>query len=582
MYKLLATLYFTVIIFGSYAVPLESFTGLPGTEETPDLIAQTLSEDISTASYYELLSWSHNLSLKETGSRKELQQRLMKYYNVKPPAVVQGEKRIIEIESAKETEYFTIESIKENYVVLRGDVVLTIQDKEKNIKHTIKADKIIFNQTENTVTARGNVEYRLRSASREEVFKGESISFNLNNWEGIFYRGKTEREQEQGGKKITYFFKGKEIIRKKNDVVILNNGSITSCALKDNPHYHIKAKKIWVLAPGEWAIQNAILYIGRVPVMAIPFFFYPGDKLFFHPAIGYRDREGNYIQTTTYLIGRKKQNSSPVSFLNLNQGENGEYKEYIKGLFLYKSKKILNKPNEDFLKVFIDLYSRLGAFTGIEGSFNPDANFKGGIAVSRDLFYNTLTDLYTPFYMDENGKLVSIWNSSYLLGIPVPFRYGVSSNIKSNIGIFSFSGNIELYSDPYFSEDFYNRSEGLDWNAILSGQNTEPASGIIKNNLLWFLNMKVNMTNLIKSSLLSSLSFPYINIKYSIQSKDKTIADTDTISSVDPSRRFYYPLSLKIPEISLNAGGTIYNSGDTGTVVKNRAVNKRGKLKDPG
>jgi len=572
MSKYLIIFYILFSALFSYAMPLENLEAPYGAETTVNLIVSTLSQDISTASYYELLSWCRELSLKETGSRKDLQARLLKYYSIKLPSTLEKKGTTIEIESAKETEYFTIDSAKENYVSLSGDVLLTIEDRGKNRKHTIKANKIVFNETKNTVTATGNVEYHLQNGTQDEVFRGESISFDLNTWEGMFYRGKTEREQEQNGKKTKYFFSGREIERKKNDIVILRDGSITSCNLENNPHYHLQAKRIWVLAPGEWAVQNSILYIGRIPVMAVPFFFYPGDKLFFHPALGYKTREGNFVQTTTYLLGRKKQVSNPISFLNLNKSGNGQYKEKIKGLFLRKHKETVNTSNEDFLKVFLDLYSRLGIFSGMEGNFHPDITFKGGIAASRDIFYDSLTNLYTPFYMNENNELVSLWNSSYFLGVAMPFRFGLKSKLNSHAGVFNFTGNFELYSDPFFSQDFYSRSEGLDWDTLLSSQSAESTFSGIRSNLLLSFGTTADLTKYIKSDFIKNISFPYINIKYSLMSKDNT-GLPDNIKDVDPSRKFYYPLSLKIPEVSFNLNGNIFSS--RGGYSKNSTKTKK-------
>ncbi|MEW5815824.1 MAG: hypothetical protein AB1798_10585, partial [Spirochaetota bacterium] len=80
------------------------------------LFQRTLAMDIDTAGYYELLSWCQVLGISEKGGRKELQQRLRDYYRITPSKEQKKEEEAakrISIESARKTEYFTIEEINE-------------------------------------------------------------------------------------------------------------------------------------------------------------------------------------------------------------------------------------------------------------------------------------------------------------------------------------------------------------------------------------------------------------------------------------------------------------------------------------
>jgi len=221
------------------------------------LLQETLPRDIETASYYELIAWCRNLELDDSGSRKTLQERLFTYFKVEPPreeTKTSEERRSLEIKSAGESEYFTIEEIEEDYIILRGGVEVELRD--KNVLHRIKAEKIILNQSADIITAQGGVEYFLEREDSSEVFRGESLTFDIETWEGVFFHGGTETEREFKGEKTLFHFRGETISRLENDTIILERGIITSCDLEKDSHYQIKAKKIWVLAPGEWAIQN--------------------------------------------------------------------------------------------------------------------------------------------------------------------------------------------------------------------------------------------------------------------------------------------------------------------------------------
>ena len=38
--------------------------------------------------------------------------------------------------------------------------------------------------------------------------------------------------------------------------------------------------------------MNAVVYVGKIPVLYLPAFYYPKDELLFNPAFGYDERFG--------------------------------------------------------------------------------------------------------------------------------------------------------------------------------------------------------------------------------------------------------------------------------------------------
>ena len=114
--------------------------------------ASYIEMDIRTSSLMELAAWCRELGLSEGGTREELAARLRSHYGL--PSVQGtdlGEERIITIESANTTEYFTIEVVDEEYARLRGDVIISLR--EDNAVHRIKAWEILYNRTRNVLTA---------------------------------------------------------------------------------------------------------------------------------------------------------------------------------------------------------------------------------------------------------------------------------------------------------------------------------------------------------------------------------------------------------------------------------------------
>lgn len=533
-----------------------------GEEDKRTLIEKTIAEDINTATYYELALWCSQLGLDDSGDLNKLKTRLFDFYTIsqqgRKEGVKEDVKKKIEIKSARRSEYFTIEEVDENYLLLEGDVLIEVYDYEENVTHQIKAHRIIFNQTEKVLTAEEDIEYILtRSEGKPEKFTGESFSFNVDTSEGVFYRsrGETEKEIEEG-KKSNFVYMGETISRLTNDTIILENGTITSDQSPDNPYWKIKAKKIWVLAPGEWAVQDLVLYVGNVPIFYFPFFFYPGDELFFHPVIGYRDREGNYVQTTTYLIGEKEDKDSPFSFLRITEDDSKKYKKEIKGLFLRttdKKKEDTKSPNW-FLKVMADVYSRLGGFLGIEGNFPETFSVKGGIALSRNIYFDGAR--YTPYQIDEEGSLEDHWNSTSIFGTTVPFRYALDTTLKLSHPIITLNGQIELFSDPYFPIDFYDREETFNIAELIGMEEideTLPLIPELQQTLKWYVNTSITLSQYMPAPYIQTCTISQLNFDFDWQSQESTEITDD----VDPSRQFYYPDKMTVPKFKMGLQGNL-------------------------
>lgn len=573
--------------------------------EEPSLFSRTLELDIRTAGYYELVSWVRGLGIEPKGSREELQRLLYDHYGITPPGPEAAPRpgrraQTITIESASASEYFTLEQTDEQYVRLSGNVRVIIRDFEQDVVHLVKAEEVVFNQTEELVTARGSVEYYLlqeasgrpvtwesfehnRAAGRsgtsagesDEYFTGDSITFRIDSWEGAFFQGTTSRERDVEDERLTFYFSGDSIVRTEEDVILMNDGHITSCDVTE-PHYRIRARKIWILAPGEWGLTDATLYIGRVPIFYIPFFFYPGDSLFFNPAFGYRDREGYFLQTTTYLIGAKPKADSSFSFLQFEDEDGEEFLTERKGLFLRKTDE--KRPAEDrnrYLKLMGDIYSRLGGFIGLDGKFPGtgvlrNLEFAAGIGFSRTLTAS-LEGNYSP-YTEIDGELVSDWNSSRLFGLELPFRYGFSGTVDLSGSRYSLQGRFALYSDRVFQRDFRDRAEDIDWGILFGMEEEEGTAGGVSqvSSYTWQLSgsYRPNIGSL--SPWVSTLSLS--NFRTELSWNSKAVSDPEhEIPAASPERFFFYPESLTYPSYGISMRGTIVSIGGTSPASSARA-----------
>jgi len=534
------------------------------TDETAEAEEEKVSYiemDIRTSTLLELAAWCRELGLSDAGNWEQLASRLRSHYKLPSPAnTYQPGQRIITIESAKTTEYFTLEVVDEEYARLKGDVIISLKDGAT--VHRIKAWEILYNRTRNVMTATGNVEYTKEEGTTVETFKGESITVNLDNWSSIFMDGSSQKSTV--GKSATFMFSGTVISRNSEGATILSGADITNPA-NEEAFWSLHASKLWLLPGNDWAILNAVLKVGNIPLLYLPVFFYPADEIVFHPVLGYRSREGTFLQTTTYLLGRPKSSGlSENSITRIFGGDSDSGEKVREGIFLRSSGGKTVTPSATQLSVLFDAYVNLGAYLGTELTLPAKGLFKStslsaGLGLTRDIYLSGAN--YTPFrYRDGESN----WNSSRFLFLEVPLRYRIDLSTAFNVNNGSLSLQIPYYSDPYVNRDFMQRSEVLDWLAMLregvTDSDTATTTGI--NSYEWKLTGSFNppVTNL--APFVSSFSIS--NLGSTLLFSQRTSGKYSGPSSPpNPGRAFFFPNRFTIFSASAAVAGTPLKTGNT-------------------
>ena len=520
-----------------------------------------INMELKTSSLSELAVWCRTLGLSENGTRENLIERIREHFRitVSPSSARQ---KIIKIESAQTSEYFTIDVIGEDYARLKGDVRLSLQDGEKI--HKINADEILFNRTRNIINASGNVFYEKVDGSSVETFRGQSITVNIDNWSSIFLDGNTEKKLSSDGS--AYLFSGKVISRSDEEATILSNASISNAA-SDEAYWSISASKLWLLQGADFAILNAVLKVGEIPVLYFPFFYYPADELVFHPVIGYRSREGAFVQTTTYILGQPKADPSTQSSITRILGDSSDKEKELQGLFLHTTGKKRVNPNSVSLKALVDYYVNLGAYTGIEFT-SPQKGILNPIGLSLGLgFSRTITQTggnFTPYKKNDEGFYDGTfdWNESNLFSEIVPFRYRMTleSAISGKYGRLSWS--FPFYSDPFIDRDFLKRTESMDWmNMIQQGAAIEESSSETEiGDYRWNMNGNLNPSLPFLAPAVSRVSISNISTTVSFrQITDSVISASNPYS---PGRSFFAPDKYTIYNFSGSITGTPLTLGN--------------------
>ena len=535
---------------------------------------QRIEMEIKTSTLGELALWCRNLGLSEGGTREELSKRLREYHDMPEPSrQAASNQKILTIESAQTTEYFTIEIIDEDYARLRGDVSITLKDGDSI--HTIKANEILFNRTRNILTARGGVEYEKADQNKTETFRGENITVNIDNWSSVFLDGSSTMENDGS----VYLFSGQVISRTDQDVTILKKAQISSAG-GDEPYWSISASKLWLLPGSDFVIANAVLKVGKIPVLYIPFFYFPTDQLIFHPVIGYRKREGGFVQTTTYILGQPKADPAQASSLSRIMGNSNDMQLVRDGLFLRSSGKKVVDPNEISLRALLDYYVNLGTYIGVElavpkkGILDP-LTLNLGVGFTRTVF--NINGRNTPYSADADRSFEK--NHSNLFSLEVPFRYKIKfkSSITGKLGTFAW--DLPIYSDPFVDKDFLNRAESMDWvNMLQQGAATEdtetPDSRISHDN--WTMSATL-------SKSLTALA-PYIS-RMSLSSVTTTLSfkelEDSSINQFNPNRFFFAPANWTIVSLQGTIAGNPLSLGQSSNTASRTAGAAAEERRDP-
>ncbi|WP_255822366.1 hypothetical protein [Treponema putidum] len=449
---------------------------------------------------------------------------------------------------------------KDELIIFTGLVSISVSD-ETSVS-TITADKIIHNKTRETLTAMGNVVYTRKIGSDEgESFKGDALIFNIKKLEGVFVDGIIEQapvKKKQDPFRIHTGLAG----RNESGAIAFKDALLTT-SKEEYPLWSIRASRLWILPGNEMAFFNGFLSVGVVPIMYFPFFYYPSDEMIFHPVFGFKNREGAFVQTTTYILGRKPapKNDEATSFSNFMQSDTVK-KQKLEGLFFKKLDEPASDTGGSYLKLIADAYSGLGYLAGLEGKFTPKKGY-----VKQIDFQSLLGFSYTLY--PRNSLLFSQYddpnkekplNKANLFGKIVPFRYSFSFNMSMTKDPFNVSISFPFISDPFFKKDFMGRSEDMNWFKYLLNKDklASAEDTTLENFYSWKVDGSINPSFSVLKPWISYMSLEAFSGKVNFESKkNESLSGSDALYA--PDRLFYYPKNI-LPELRVGLGGTLFST----------------------
>ena len=108
-----------------------------------------------------------------------------------------------------------------------------------------------------------------------ETITASSLLFNTATLEGVFDNGRAVQTSSDAinlPSGSTLIVASEVFGRDSGGTISFKSGELTFCD-DENPHWRIKATRIWLLPGGEFAFLNARLFVGHFPLLYLPAFY---------------------------------------------------------------------------------------------------------------------------------------------------------------------------------------------------------------------------------------------------------------------------------------------------------------------
>ncbi|MCF7943155.1 MAG: hypothetical protein K9L21_01850 [Spirochaetia bacterium] len=416
-------------------------------ENSPDPISNLIQRvnilDIEASSPDEMRAWLHRLGLSTDGAEGDLRIRLYNHYNLERPRLQEKIQNVesVRISSAEKAEYRIGPDGYSGIAVLRGNTVLEFLDSDSGSSYSIKADTVIFNRYTGFISAAGSVQYSRTDLDSGEVlenYTSSSLSFSLEEWNGTIINALTEGSRVNSeGDTVAFELRGKTLEKSTEGLLTVENGIISTPG--PNPYISIHAGKISLLPGGDWFAVNAVARFGRIPILYLPFFYYPGVSFFFNPSFGISQNRGYFVNTTTAVFGNLPAASVEKTSFSLFLTQEDDQPAVIPGISgslfsmnnIYPEIRKWADETRSYMAVTFDVFEKKGVSLGIAADLNDFWVL--------DSFDVTSALIFDPINQNPLVRFYSI------------------PQIQADADAWKFTLSMPFYSDSKVMEDFASR-----------------------------------------------------------------------------------------------------------------------------
>lgn len=207
-------------------------------------------------------------------------------------------------------------SVPEDVIILREGARVSYEQLR------VEADTVEYNIGSHVIVARGSPV--LWDGTQEMT--GAVMAYDMESEKGVVGTGRTQVEKG--------WFTGRLIRKVDEDALNVHGGTFTTCD-ETPPHYWFAADRMKIYRDDMVICRPLVLMVQDVPIMALPFWFFPirrdRHSGFLMPRFGEDEREGRYIKNLAYYY---VVNDYADATLTLDYMENLGYHWLLEGLYV--------------------------------------------------------------------------------------------------------------------------------------------------------------------------------------------------------------------------------------------------------
>lgn len=365
---------------------------------------------------------SQYLGLSDSGSRGDLLDRLYAYYGFVPESDDRVRSALEETGSSVQLEraHYYYMNRDSDTLLLSGSVSLLGED------WTLAADTVFYDLAMQSLSAVGSVTF----IQEEREITASGITFLVDDLDLTIMDGRILFDRTTGeGEPLLLLSEGKRLHFTPEPASYSAENTLVTSSI-EHSYYRIDAEEALFIEGNDVFITDATLSMGRVPVLYLPFFFYPGKTLIFNPLFGFDSEAGSFMTLSYEIYGRNP--------LHTAQEQEGTFTTFftddrvlsrIPGSLTYEyaanPSSGLQKwalESGSFLSLYSDAYQVNGLHLGLESyTVLHDKAFSAGVAGGIAFMPPSHTSLSIPstrFYLEPDLR-VSLPSFNLSLAFPV-------------------------------------------------------------------------------------------------------------------------------------------------------------------
>ena len=421
-------------------------------------------------------------------------------------------------------------------VIISGNAEISFTDSSGSVSQ-LSADTVIIDTENELLTALDNVSYLSDDEnSAIQAIDADIVTLFWSSGEIKVSNAMTSSEREgEDGESVTFYTSGDTLTYTPGGAILYDHGVIASD--EEDPYSSITASELLMLPGSDMFIANAYLSIGRVPILYLPFFFFPGSQVLGNPSFGFQSSKGAFINTTFELLGRDPDigsGESSSSFMSLastgeSAGEMQPTGSYYSASEPLSAAENWARSSSSHISLMADAYENGGLHLGIDGALNffsssLSVKFTDGVALSPESRY-------------YNGR----------------FRYyGINEISYDGYGL-SADLSVPFYSDSRVLMDYGNRLSGFSVMSLLQTPSFPDTYTSTISTFSRSLDLDYSLPSALRTDYLSALSI-----------SDFIVAADYRWNTSDLE---FYMDKVRLPVFSASLSGTLFSLTHSNEVI---------------